>query len=73
MGNIEFGYMTRSQYTRTEDMSSRFEELLQQVRLLNSLGYDSFAKGSHYCSSPFYEFQQLPLLCRIMADALICV
>ena len=21
MGNIEFGYMTRSQYTRTEDMS----------------------------------------------------
>ncbi|MBC25983.1 MAG: LLM class flavin-dependent oxidoreductase [Rhodospirillaceae bacterium] len=69
MGKIEFGYMTRSQYTRTEDMPARFEELLKQVQLLNALGYDSFAKGNHYSSDPFYEFQQLPLLCRLMADA----
>ena len=47
MGKIEFGYMTRSQYTRSEDMPARFEELLQQVQLLNALGYDSFAKGNH--------------------------
>lgn len=69
MVDMKFGYMTRSQHTHDEDMSARFEELLEQVRLLDKLGYSSFAKGNHFSSDPFYEFQQMPLICRLMGEA----
>jgi alkanesulfonate monooxygenase SsuD/methylene tetrahydromethanopterin reductase-like flavin-dependent oxidoreductase (luciferase family) len=69
MADFKFGYMTRSQHTRGEDMPARFEELLEQVRLLDKLGYSSFAKGNHFSSDPFYEFQQVPLICRLMGEA----
>ncbi|MDB3954275.1 LLM class flavin-dependent oxidoreductase [Alphaproteobacteria bacterium] len=69
MTDIQFGYMTRSQHTRDEDMGECFADLIEQVRLLEKLGYSSFAKGNHYSSDPFFEFQQIPLLCRLMAEA----
>ncbi len=69
MATFDFGIMTRAQYRRDEDIPARFSELMEQARLAEKLGYVSFVKGQHFSSDPFYEFQQIPLLCRIAAEA----
>ena len=69
MTEFQFGYMTRAQYRRDEDIPARFQELMEQVRLAEKLGFVSFVKGQHFSSDPFYEFQQMPLLARVMAEA----
>jgi alkanesulfonate monooxygenase SsuD/methylene tetrahydromethanopterin reductase-like flavin-dependent oxidoreductase (luciferase family) len=69
MTAFQFGYMTRAQYRRDEDIPARFTELMEQVRLAEKLGFVSFVKGQHFSSDPFYEFQQMPLLARAMAEA----
>ncbi len=69
MAKFDFGIMTRAQYRRDEDIPARFDELMEQARLADKLGYVSFVKGQHFSSDPFYEFQQIPLLCRITAEA----
>lgn len=69
MATFDFGIMTRAQYRRDEDIPARFNELMEQARLAEKLGYVSFVKGQHFSSDPFYEFQQIPLLCRITAEA----
>jgi alkanesulfonate monooxygenase SsuD/methylene tetrahydromethanopterin reductase-like flavin-dependent oxidoreductase (luciferase family) len=69
MTTFDFGLMTRAQYRRDEDVPARFTELMEQARLAEKLGYVSFVKGQHFSSHPFYEIQQLPLLCRVAAEA----
>jgi alkanesulfonate monooxygenase SsuD/methylene tetrahydromethanopterin reductase-like flavin-dependent oxidoreductase (luciferase family) len=50
-------------------MPARFQELLEQARLANALGYSSITKGMHYSAAPWQDFQQFPFLCRVMAEA----
>ena len=69
MGKMQFGYMMRGQFAQGDDMSVRVQELCEQARLLEKLGYDSLGKGSHYASAPLQDLQQLPLLSRMMAEA----
>ena len=66
---MDFGLFIRSQYNAGDDMVARFDETLEQVRLAEKLGFASILKGSHYAGHPVQEFQQLPFLSRIMADA----
>ena len=44
---MQFGVMQRGVFGWDEDMAARFEELMQQARLLDELGYDSITTGSH--------------------------
>ena len=66
---MRFGLMLRAQFPEGDDMSARFQELLQQARLADALGFDSITKGMHYSSPPWQSLQQLPFLSRVMAEA----
>ena len=68
MADIQFGVMLRAQFPQGDDMRERFQEMLQQARLANRLGYASITNGMHYSSAPWQDFQQFPFLCRLMAE-----
>jgi alkanesulfonate monooxygenase SsuD/methylene tetrahydromethanopterin reductase-like flavin-dependent oxidoreductase (luciferase family) len=69
MADVQFGLMMRAQFPAEDDMQLRFRELTAQARLADKLGYASITNGMHYSSAPFQDFQQLPFLSRIMAEA----
>jgi len=66
---MQFGVMQRGVFPWEEDMRARFEELMEQARTLETLGYDSITKGSHFSTYPHREMMQIPYLCRVMAEA----
>ncbi len=66
---MQFGVMQRGVFERGDDMRARFEELMEQARVLDRLGYASITTGSHFSSYPHREFMQVPYLCRVMAEA----
>jgi len=66
---MRFGVMQRGVFEWDEDMPARFQELMEQARILNRLGYDSITKGSHFSTYPHRECMQIPYLCRVMAEA----
>uniref|UniRef100_UPI001177401F LLM class flavin-dependent oxidoreductase n=1 Tax=Candidatus Entotheonella palauensis TaxID=93172 RepID=UPI001177401F len=68
MADMQFGLMMRGQFPQGDDMQVRFQELMEQARLANRLGFDSLTNGMHYSSAPFQTFQQFPFLCRVMAE-----
>ncbi|MBT5111114.1 MAG: LLM class flavin-dependent oxidoreductase, partial [Rhodospirillaceae bacterium] len=67
--NIQYGIGMRTQYAAGFDMREGFLEQLDQARLAETLGFDSLMKNSHFAGYPLQEFQQLPFLGRIMAEA----
>ncbi|HKK30434.1 MAG TPA: LLM class flavin-dependent oxidoreductase [Alphaproteobacteria bacterium] len=69
MTPMQFGVMQRGVFAWEDDMRQRFEELMEQARVLNALGYDSITKGSHFSTKPHREMSQIPYLCRVMAEA----
>jgi len=66
---MQFGLMMRAQFPEGDDMQARFQELLEQARVANALGYSSLTKGMHYSPAPWRDLQQFPFLCRVMAEA----
>lgn len=72
MKNMQFGIMIRGQYPQGTDMTSCFEEICVQARLASQLGFSSITKGSHYAGAPLMDFQQLPVLARLSAEAPGC-
>jgi len=66
---MQFGLMTRGQFRAGDDMKVRFGELMEQARLADKLGFVSLTKGSHYSAYPYQDFQQLPYLARVSAEA----
>ena len=65
---IQFGIMNRGQYNWGDDMHARFQELMEQARLADRLGYSSWMKGSHFSSYPLHDLNQVTYLSRIMAE-----
>ncbi len=66
---MQFGVMQRGVFEWGDDMSAHFDELMEQARVLDKLGYDSITTGSHFSTFPHREFMQVPYLCRVMAEA----
>jgi alkanesulfonate monooxygenase SsuD/methylene tetrahydromethanopterin reductase-like flavin-dependent oxidoreductase (luciferase family) len=69
MADMQFGLMMRGQFPATDDIQQRFHELMEQARLANRLGFSCVTNGMHYSSAPFQDFQQMPFLSRVMAEA----
>lgn len=69
---LKFGLMIRAQYPRDEDMVQRFDEICAVARLAEQLGFDCITKGMHYSASLLGDYQQIPFLARIMAEAPKC-
>jgi alkanesulfonate monooxygenase SsuD/methylene tetrahydromethanopterin reductase-like flavin-dependent oxidoreductase (luciferase family) len=66
---MQFGLMLRAQFPPGDDLQARFREQLEQARLADRLGFASITKGMHYSSPPLQSLQQMPFLCRVIADA----
>ncbi len=47
MADMQFGLMMRAQFPPGDDMQRRFQELLEQARLANALGYSCLTNGMH--------------------------
>jgi alkanesulfonate monooxygenase SsuD/methylene tetrahydromethanopterin reductase-like flavin-dependent oxidoreductase (luciferase family) len=66
---MQFGLMLRAQFPQGDDLQARFREQLEQARLADTLGFASITKGMHYSSPPLQSLQQMPFLCRVIAEA----
>jgi alkanesulfonate monooxygenase SsuD/methylene tetrahydromethanopterin reductase-like flavin-dependent oxidoreductase (luciferase family) len=69
VSKIQFGLMMRGQFPQGEDMGVRFEEMVEQARLIDRLGFASLTKGMHYASHPLQSFNQLVFHSRMAAEA----
>jgi alkanesulfonate monooxygenase SsuD/methylene tetrahydromethanopterin reductase-like flavin-dependent oxidoreductase (luciferase family) len=66
---MQFGLQLNSQHPAPENMRSRLQELLEQVRLAQAVGFNSLVAPQHYLAAPFQMLQPLPLLARLAAEA----
>lgn len=69
---IEFGLMIRGQFPEGDDLAARFEQICEQARLADRVGFSCITKGSHYGSAPMQDLNQIPFLSRIAAEAPNC-
>ena len=66
---MKYGLFIRGQYRANEtNMKARFEELMEQVRMAEQLGFDDLISGMHYAGYPLQQFQLIPFLSRAMAE-----
>jgi len=66
---MKYGLFIRGQYRANEtNMNARFEELMEQVRIAEQLGFDDLISGMHYAGYPLQQFQLIPFLSRAMAE-----
>jgi len=56
MADMQFGLMLRAQFPQGDDMQVRFQEMLEQARLADELGYSCITNGMHYSSAPWQDF-----------------
>ncbi len=66
---MQYALFIRGQFAYDDDMVARFEELAEQARLADRLGFTTVAAGMHYGTYPLRMLQQIPFLARIMAEA----
>jgi len=66
---MEYTLFIRGQFEQGDDMTARFNELAEQARVADQLGFSGIAAGMHYATHPLQMLQQIPFLARIMADA----
>ena len=65
---FDIGVMLRGQYAFDVDMVAMAEDLIEQARMADRLGYASITKGSHYSTPDYQALQQLPLLARLTGE-----
>ncbi len=66
---MDFALFIRGQFEQGDDMTARFNELAEQARIADGLGFTGIAAGMHYATDPLQMLQQIPFLARIMAEA----
>jgi len=66
---MKLGIYLNSQHPVSDDPARRFAEIIEQVRLVRSLGFDSIWAGEHHITPGFHFFPQLPMLHRLAAEA----
>ena len=69
MQPFRFGLMIRAQFPPNDDLCARFEQVCATARLAQELGFDCITKGSHYAATSLADYQQIPFLARIAAEA----
>ena len=62
---LEIGVMLRGKYPFGVDMVAMADELVEQAKFADRLGYASITKGSHYSTPDYQALQQLPILARL--------
>ena len=65
---MRFGLSLPVQHPVGDDMSQRFAELLEMVRLARGAGFHHVSASQHYLAAPFQYMQPLPVLARVAAE-----
>lgn len=66
---MKFGLVLNTQFVAVESPTTKFRELLDQVRAARDAGFDSVSISHHYLLTPFAMLQPLPALGRIAAES----
>jgi alkanesulfonate monooxygenase SsuD/methylene tetrahydromethanopterin reductase-like flavin-dependent oxidoreductase (luciferase family) len=66
---MKLGIFLNSQHPENEDPARHLAHMLEQARLVRSLGFDSIWAGEHHATPGFHFFPQLPLLQRVAVEA----
>ena len=68
MADMQFGLAARGEYEANQDISQCFDELVEQAKFADQLGFASITKTSHYSTHPLQALQQLPILARLSGE-----
>jgi len=66
---MRLGVYVNAQHPAGDDPGRRFAEMVEQVRLIRTLGFDSIWGGEHHATPGYHYFPLLPLLQRLAAEA----
>ena len=66
---MKFGLGVPVQHRPDEPGAERIDQLIEQVKLAQDLGFDSISASQHYLAAPFQYFQPIPLLARLAAES----
>ena len=66
---MQLGVYVNAQHPASDDPGRRFAEMVEQVRLIRTLGFDSIWGGEHHATPGYHYFPLLPLLQRLAAEA----
>jgi alkanesulfonate monooxygenase SsuD/methylene tetrahydromethanopterin reductase-like flavin-dependent oxidoreductase (luciferase family) len=66
---MKLGVHLNSQHPADEDPRRRYEETVEQVRLMRQLGYDSIWSGEHHATDGFHYFPLMGLMQSLAAEA----
>ena len=66
---MKIGVYLNAQHPAGDDPGRRFAEMVEQVRLIRRLGYDSIWSGEHHITDGYHYFPLLSMLHRLAAEA----
>jgi alkanesulfonate monooxygenase SsuD/methylene tetrahydromethanopterin reductase-like flavin-dependent oxidoreductase (luciferase family) len=66
---MRLGVFLNSQHPAGDDPARRLAEVVEQVRLMRDLGFDSLWAGEHHATPGYHYFPLLPLLHRLAPEA----
>jgi len=66
---MKLGIYLNAQHPQDDDPARRFAEMVEQVRLIKSLGFDSIWSGEHHVTDGFHYFPLMSMLMRLSAEA----
>ncbi|MGH7933775.1 MAG: LLM class flavin-dependent oxidoreductase [Candidatus Binataceae bacterium] len=66
---MKFGISVMPQHPRSDPPVTRFRQCVEQTILARDAGFDAITSGQHFLSPPYQSLQNVPLLCRLAAEA----
>ena len=66
---MKLGIYINSQHPGDADPARKFDEMIEQVRLMRQHGFDSLWGGEHHAVPPYHYFPLLGMLQRLSAEA----
>ena len=69
MAKMKYGLFLRGQFPREDDMVIRMQELFEQARRADELGFSDIMIGMHYASHPLWMPSMVPFMARLTGEA----
>lgn len=66
---MKLGIYLNSQHPESDDPGRRFAEMIEQVRLMRNVGFDSVWSGEHHVTDGYHYFPLMSALQRLAAEA----
>ena len=66
---MKLGVYLNAQHPDGDDPARRFAEMIEQVRLIKMVGFDSIWSGEHHVTDGFHYYPLLSMLTRLSAEA----